>query len=978
MAEASVVCSKCGASSPFGLVKCPRCATPLGLDVTQPLGTSKPDADLAETQAIGPGLRQTGWSNPNEANAGSYETVSPGAVLGGRYEILRLLGEGGMGAVFEARDREVNRTVALKLIRPELAGNSDILRMFKQELILAQQVTHHNVLRIYDLGLVNDLRFITMQFVEGHDLKSLIQEKGKLAPAEAAAIIVQVCEGLEAAHRRKVVHRDLKPHNIMINAQGEALVMDFGLAHSAGSGGSEGTLLGTPQYMSPEQARREELDGRSDLFAIGIVFYEILTGLLPFDADNLRETLRKRINEKATPPAEIDPAIPKALSDVVMKCLATSREERYQTATEIVRDLQIWQGVLVPPTKLWKRLSLAFAALLVAAAGIGITVVLRRTAPAPKPVTLLVADFKNQTGEHVLDGTLELPFSVEMEGASFVSSYNQAQARQIARQLQPGATVMDENAARLVARREGLNVVVSGTIAKDGKEYRLSANAVDAVSGNQLAKSQVTAPTKEKLLGSLSKLARPIRKALGDRTPAASKAEEGETFTAASLEAAQDYSLAMDAQLSGKYGDAIRYFTRAVGLDPDFGRAYVGMGVIYRNLGNLEEAEKNLKIALSKMGHMSQREKYRTRGAYYVTIGSYEKGADEYKTLIDQFPADNAGHANLAICYLYLRNLPRAIEEGQKAIEIYPRNVAQRNNLASYLLYAGRFDEAVHEADEVLKMNDRFERALVVKALAALATGDADQAAGFYEQAGKISGRYRVIGLADLALFQGRAADAAALLEAGIAADLAAGQPEWAAEKQVTLAQALLLMDQRAAAAGAAEQALLSAKDVGIRFLAARALVQTGQEAKARAVARELSNQLYNEAQAYGKLIEGELALEKGDVKDAIDSMQEASKLRDAWISRFELGRAYLAGKAYTEADSEFDACIRRRGEATSLVVDLLPTYLYLPPVYYYFGRAQQGIGNPAANDSFKTFLLIKAKAGRDPLVADARKRAGQ
>jgi tetratricopeptide (TPR) repeat protein len=585
------------------------------------------------------------------------------------------------------------------------------------------------------------------------------------------------------------------------------------------------------------------------------------------------------------------------------------------------------------------------------------------------------ADFNNQTGEHVLDGTLELPFAVAMEGASFVSSYNRTQARLLAGQLQTGGGALDETGARLVARREGLNVVIAGTIAKDGAGYAISLTAVDSVSGNRVAQSGVTAPTKEKLLGSMSKLAQPIRKALGDRTPSSNKAEEGETFTAASLEAAQFYSLGQEALLSTKYDDAIGYYKKALALDPNMGRAYSGLGVIYRNRGDLVEAEQSLKIALSKMGQMSQRERYRTRGVYYVTIQSYEKAADEFNTLLEQFPADNVGHANLAICYLYLRNLPRAVEEGRKAIAIYPKNANQRNNLASYLLYAGMFDEASREADEVLKVNDKFERAFVVKALAAMASGKPEQATAFYEQAGKAGKRYRLIGLADVALFEGRAADAAALLQSGIADDLAAGNKEWAAEKQVILAQALLLLDKPPAAAAAAERALQAAKDVGIRFLAARALVEAGQDAKARAVSETLSSQLYNEAQAYGKLIQGELALKKGAVREAIQFMQDARKLRDTWIGRFDLGRAYLAGEAYTEADSEFDACIRRRGEATSLVVDLLPTYASFSPVYYYLGRVQQGIGNPAAAESFKTFLAIKAKADRDPLVADARNR---
>ena len=246
-----------------------------------------------------------------------------------------------MGAVYKARDRELERLVALKVIRPELAGNPEILRRFKQELILARQVTHKNVIRIFDLGMADGRKFITMDYIEGRDLKSILVERGKLPPQEAVSIIQQVCRGLEAAHTESVVHRDLKPQNIMVDANGRVWVMDFGLARSMETAGltRTGALMGTPDYMSPEQARGEKVDARSDLFSLGIIFYELLTGRLPFQADTMMATLLKRVQEKAIPPQTLDPGIPDHLNAVVMKCLEADVARRYQAIGEILADL---------------------------------------------------------------------------------------------------------------------------------------------------------------------------------------------------------------------------------------------------------------------------------------------------------------------------------------------------------------------------------------------------------------------------------------------------------------------------------------------------------------------------------------------------------------------------------------------------------------------------------------------------------------
>src|SRR5260370_5857087 len=246
-----------------------------------------------------------------------------------------------MGAVYKAHDREVERLVALKIIRPELARNPEILRRFKQELILARQVTHKNVSRIFDLGMADGRKVIPMDYVEGRDLKSVLVERGKLPHEEAVPIIQQVCRGLEAAHTEGVVHRDLKPQNIMVDEDGRVWVMDFGLARSMETAGMTrtGALMGTPDYMSPEQARGEKVDARSDVFSLGIIFYEMLTGQLPFQADTLMATLLKRVQEKAIPPTMLDPAIPPHINRVVMKCLVADVAKRYQAIGEILAEL---------------------------------------------------------------------------------------------------------------------------------------------------------------------------------------------------------------------------------------------------------------------------------------------------------------------------------------------------------------------------------------------------------------------------------------------------------------------------------------------------------------------------------------------------------------------------------------------------------------------------------------------------------------
>src|ERR1700689_563282 len=274
-------CSQCHTVNPPSAERCSKCDTPFEFDgATMAAGppVSRPASEVGKAWSVAAATPVTGGL------AASGTSLAPGTILGTRYEILQMLGQGGMGAVYKARDKELDRFLALKVIRPELAVHPDILHRFKQELILARQVTHKNVIRIFDLGQADGIKFITMEYIEGEDLQGLLRRKKKLEPAEAATIMAQVCRALEAAHSEGVIHRDLKPQNIMLDKTGRVYVMDFGIARSLVTKGmtQTGALIGTPDYMSPEQAKGLTLDVRSDLFTVGIIFYEVLSGQSPF------------------------------------------------------------------------------------------------------------------------------------------------------------------------------------------------------------------------------------------------------------------------------------------------------------------------------------------------------------------------------------------------------------------------------------------------------------------------------------------------------------------------------------------------------------------------------------------------------------------------------------------------------------------------------------------------------------------------
>jgi len=780
----------------------------------------------------------------------------------------------------------------------------------------------------------------------------------------------------------------------MLDAKDRVYVMDFGIAHSLETPGmtQTGALLGTPEYMSPEQAKGMKVDPRSDLFALGTIFYELLTGVSPFKAETALATLLKRIQERPRPPAELDPTIPKVISDVVMKCLEIDPAKRFASAQEIFEQLEAWLApsaggsTAVIPAKrtsaFWKWTSGTLAGLVVVA----VVAFRLMSPPKPKaahaPVSVLVADFTNHTGDPIFDGTLEPMFNVALEGASFVHAFSRGGARQLAQKLPHPTDKLDEQPARLVAISQGIGAVVTGELSRRGEEYNLSVTALDAVSGNVIGKTEVTAAKKDEVLLTIPKLAAPIRRALGDTTPESVQlAATLGTFRTASLESVHQYGLGEEEQFAGKMQDALQSFSRAAELDPNFARAYAGMAGTSGNLGRWQDAEKYAKLAIEHVDGMTDRERYRIRGVYYIWTENWQKCVEEFSELTRLYPADNIGHENLAGCFSYLHDMPRAVEEARLAVQIAPKDSIARNNFSVFACFAGDFQTCEREGREVQRLNPSDEDGYLDVAHAQLGQGQLAQATETYQQLQKLGARGASLaasGLANLGLYEGRYRQAQQILERGIAADVAAKEPDRAADDLAMLAYAELLLGEKQPALVAAEKALANSHSAKIRFLAARTFLEAGEISKARKLAASLSSELHAEPQAYAKLIAGEADLKEHDPRQALQLLTEARNLDDTWIAHFDLGSAYLEAQAYVEADSEFDLCIKRRGEALELFNDDEPTYSYLPPVYYYQGRAREGLKSPGFADSYRTYLSIRGKADEDRLLPEIRRRLGQ
>jgi eukaryotic-like serine/threonine-protein kinase len=940
-----------------------------------------------------------GGSEPSQGDTGPLRV---GERFGNRYRITKLLGVGGMGAVYEAWDGELGVSVALKVIRPEIAGDStaarELERRFKRELLLARQVTHPNVVRIHDLGEINGIKYITMPYIEGDDLGTILKAEGRLPVPRALAILRQALSGLVAAHKAGIVHRDLKPANIMVDTDGQALLMDFGIARSIGLPAEEihkgsshskpgsfgetmvGAVVGTIHYMAPEQAKGQTVDHRADIYAFGLILRDALIGLDRREgAPTALAELQKRLDAAPVSLKTLDATIPEPLDRIVTRCLAPDPAGRYQTTAELEADLNRLDenGELIPIKRVLGLPVAAAISLLLVALSSGIWWYLRPPPPpvAHDPVTVLIADIQNQTGDPTFDGTLEPVLKLALEGAGFISAYDRGGMRTLG--VRPPEK-LDERAGQEIALKQGLGVLLAGSLVSRGRGYEISVKATQPVTGNVITTVKNIASSKEVVLGVTTKVATSVRKALGDNTSDSAQRFAMDTLTVANLDAVHDYAMGQQALADNRSEDAMLSFAKAAERDPTFAGAYSGMAIVSRNIGQQQDAEKYIKEAIRHIDRLTERERYRTRGLSYLITSDYAACVKEHSDMIARYVGDAAAHNNLALCLSNQRDLPRAVTEMQQVVKILPNRALYHLNLGLYAAYGSNFEAAEPEAQQAQELGSSLGWLAV--AFAQLGQGQLAQAAESYQQLATVnalSASFAASGLGDLAVYEGRFADAVRIFEAGAAEDLSAKHPDRAAVKFVALAYARLLMQQKDRAVAAAEKALAVSQIVKVRFLAARVFVEVGDTARAKKTTASLASELQAEPQALAKIIEGNAALKSGDARQAIKTLTEANTLLDTWIGRFDLGRAYLAANALLQADSEFDRCFKRRGEALSLFLDEEPTFGFLPSLYYYQGRTREELKTEKFAESYRTYLSIRGKAGEDPLLGEVRRRAG-
>jgi len=970
-----------------------------------------PEAD-APTSFVLPrsDATETSVRESRESGSPGYPNTGPldaGQSFGHRYHIIRALGVGGMGAVYQAWDAELGVTVAIKVIRPDVMADptaaAEIERRFKRELLLARQVTHKNVVRIHDLGDINGIKYITMPYVDGADLATVLKREGQLSVARVMHIARSIVAGLVEAHKAGVVHRDLKPANIMITTDDEAMIMDFGIARSTGSpsghavpgantivrnlqsaaqnfeGTVFGAVVGTVEYMAPEQAKGVHVDQRADVYAFGLILYDLLLGhSRSAAAENPIVELQARMKQPPPGIKALVPGVPDAVDAIISRCLEPDPDKRFQSTDEIAGVLAALddEGKPIPiPPRFSKKLMAAAAVAVVSL--VGATWYLTRTPPPVKPhdpVTVLIADFENKTGDTTFDHTVEPVLRLALEGAGFINAYDRTRVRGALGVTPPDK--LDEAAARQVATKHAVGVVVSGAIERNGDSYDISIKTAQPISGNVMTTAKTRASSKDQVLAMVAKLATTVRRALGEKTSEADQLFAMRSISTGNLEVISQYAAGIELQSKGRYEAAIEKFQQAVALDPNFGLGYQSLSVNLRNIGRVQESEKNAKEALRHLDGMTERERFSTRGNYYRISGDLNQCIKEYGELIARYSADTVAHNNRALCLGRMRDFRGAMDEMRQALQILPNHMTYRANLALFAGFAGDFATAEREVRSIQQPTAQTLQALP---LSLLGQGRLKEAAEAYEKIGTMGAfgeSFAAAGLGDLALYEGRFADAAQIFERAANQALKANNPDVAATKFAGLAYAQLSRGQNAAAIAAAEQALSNGKGLAVRFLSARILVEAGQPAKAQATAASLASALAMEPQAYGKIIAGEIALKNRELPQAIKLLTEANSVVDTWIGHFDLGRAYLEGGAFAQADSEFDRCIKRRGEAL-LVVDDEPTYGYFPPVYFYLGRAREGLQTAGYADVYREYLKIRGNSPQDPMVPDVRRRVG-
>ena len=929
------------------------------------------------------------------------------------YRVIDTLGDGGMGVVYKAEDTRLHRFVALKLLPPDLAGDRQAVVRFQREAQAASALNHPNICTIHDVGEQDGQAFIAMEFLDGLTLKSLIASK----PLEIERILevgTQIGDALDAAHAMGIIHRDIKPANIFVTSRGLTKVLDFGLAKLFVDPGayadanttttdsgltSAGTTVGTVAYMSPEQVRGRELDGRTDLFSFGVVLYEMATGTLPFRGESAGGIFDSILNRVPVPPVRLNPDVVPELERIITKCLEKDRNLRYQYASEVRTDLERLKrdrasaGVAISANagastgvrKSWKFIVPVAVALL--AISSGGYFYFHRTPKLTDRDTIVLGDFTNTTGDPVFDGTLRQGLSVQLEQSPFLSIISDQQIRQsLGLMGQPAEAKLTPAVARELCQRTGSAAVLDGSIAQIGTQYLLTLKAVNCVSGESLASTEAQASDENHVLEALGKTAAEIRNKLGESLSTVQQLDIPlEQATTPSLEALKAFSSGLKVISTTGSDAAIPFFKRALELDPKFALAYAYLGMVENDIGEFSMGVNYQRKAYDLRDRTSETEKYSITATYQKDVTG---------------------------------NIEKAIEACQLWIQAYPRSYHPHDLLAGAILpVIGQYEKAVEEATEAIRLNPDFPIPYAQRMASDIALNRIEEAKATYAQAlaRKLNNPFLDIALYQVAFLQNDAA--------GMAQQIAktAGRPGF--EDQLlnlegdTVAYSGRLKDARElsrramdSAEGAAEKdppAIYSATS-GLReawfgntdearrrvafalsrsagrdvlYLAALALAYSREDARAQALTDDLGKRFPEDTIVqfnYLPTLRAKLALNQGRASKAIESLTTAAPYElglstqspfnwTAMYPVFVRGETYLAARQGTEAAAEFQKILDHPGIVVNGPIGAL-AHLGLARAYRLQGDTAK------AKAAYQDFLRLWKNADPDiPILEQAK-----
>jgi eukaryotic-like serine/threonine-protein kinase len=863
--------------------------------------------------------------------------LQPQSVLGQRYEILELLGQGGMGAVYKARDREVDQLVALKVIRPDLASNPAIIERFKQELILARQVTHRNVIRIYDLAEADGVKFITMEFVAGEDLRALTHEKGKLTPQEAVEVMRQVCQALEAAHSVGVIHRDLKPQNIMRDKSGRVLVMDFGLARTLeGSGMTQtGALVGTMEYMSPEQALGKNLDQRSDLFTVGLIFYELLTGKMPFVADSALASLIKRTQERAAPVSDEDGSIPGALSGIVSKCLERDPALRYQSIKDVLNDLEGWQGKTAGATlafqsvrrwapSAWPWIGLIAAVLVLAVVGIRYRdTIFKQTTPtvAVKPeVSLAILPFRNASGDSSLDwlgSSVADMLSTDVGQSARVRTISPDRLHQVLADLRiSSGAAIDPTMVGRIAEFSNADTVVWGQYAKFGDQIRVDATLQDLKRDRRVS-LKIENVSEKDIPAAVDRLAENIRQNLSVSPDILAELKTSSYQpTSKSPEALRTYNQGVQLLREGKNLEAVKSLETAVKADPQFALAFSRLAEADSALGYDNDAEQASRKGVELSQQLPLAEKYLIEATHARVIKDAKKAIEAYENLAKTSPDNLDVQFALASVYEDGGDLEKARAHFATVLKTDPNNAVALLAMGRIAIKNGDAQAALDPLNRALSLAVQVDNQ-EQKALTLLAMGIA----------------YRVLNKPEEALRD---------YQQSLEIDRKLGQKRGVAANLNEIAQVQSTLGKLDAALASYKEALEIRRQIGAKKESGDILIDIGALYESRGQydaaldAYKQSLQIQRDAgdETYQALCLnniGNVYLSRGDNDNALTYLQQALQLReklnvpaDIADTLHNVGEAYANVGQYEQAMSNYMRAIdleRKAGDNVGAAV---------------------------------------------------------